>query len=455
MHATADRPEIVLFVHGFSSSSKSWGPMLALLDGDERIRSRYELATWGYPTKWVELNILGRIPRLQELGRALGDELDSPRYRDRPRTLVGHSQGGLVIQTYFAERLQSGRGPTLRNVRQAIFFATPNEGSTTGMNLRRLASTLLTNPQEVTLRVLNPDVADLRAVIRERIVAATRDSEVSWRVPIHAFCGLQDNVVPEASARGSFDSVRRVPGTHFSIIKPDTRDDPRYARFADLLLDPGGHAHRFEIDHYETVIRVEPRAREVIQTATPRNQRMVEFSSRGTIRRQARFSAGNRCGDPFTIQYGTRKDGYVVGHTTHPNQAPAAAQGRWEDTGTYFRFDFTPEPGQVYGLTVDVYKGFEEGERDVHFHLGDHSTYRAMRYELDLSAYVATGYVVSQGPHFYLHPEDHEHGELCQTRGAREPLPVGSQTREGIYRWDLPEVRKGIVDLVWDVARHG
>jgi len=236
--------------------------MLELLQGDEDVTSRYEFVTWEYPTKWVELNLLGRIPRLQEIGRSLAGEIDSPRYRGRRVTLVGHSQGGLVIQSYIAALLTSGQGAQLRSVEQAIFFATPCEGSTTAMSFRRLFSSVFNNPQEMTLRVLNPDVSDLRAIIRERVVSATTDSGISWRVPIHAFCGLQDNIVPEASARGVFDNIKEVKGTHFSIIQPSDRSDARYAEFVELLLEPGGHAHRFDVETYECVVRVEPTAAE-------------------------------------------------------------------------------------------------------------------------------------------------------------------------------------------------
>jgi pimeloyl-ACP methyl ester carboxylesterase len=178
------RKPAILFVHGFGSSRKCWARLAELLGGDPRVAERYELAFWDYPTSWVSLNLLGRIPRLAELGRALGNELDGPSYRGRELVLVGHSQGGLVIQSWFAQVLQAGEGHRLRSVRQAIFLATPSLGSTTAMSLRRLVSTLITNPQEVTLRVLDPDVSDIRAVIHERLVAATTDSDLAWRVPV-------------------------------------------------------------------------------------------------------------------------------------------------------------------------------------------------------------------------------------------------------------------------------
>ena len=444
--------DIVLFVHGFGSSSRCWAPLLTLLGEDEQVRAAYELRTWDYPTGWFQTNVLGRIPRLQELGRSLGDEIDSPAYRGRSLTLIGHSQGGLVILSYFADLLARGEASRLACVRQAICIATPFEGSTTAMPLRTIAATLFSNPQELTLRVLNPDVSDMRAAVRERIVTATRDADTSWRVPIHAICGLQDNVVPEASARGPFDSVRRVPGDHFSVLKPADRRDRRYAELAELLLDPGGHACRFEIERFETVIRVEPRALQTIITSSAKRPRAVEFDNYATVRRTVTFAASNRCRRPFTLKYGTRKDGYIVGHESHPNEAPAAEIGRGEDTGEFYQFDFTPAFGQEYRLNVEVYRGFDPGEREVHFHLGDHSHYRRLVYVLDLSAYVAAGYRVSQGPQFYLQPEDVPHGAMCRNRGARDPLAWHESPADGIYRWEFTHVRKGVVDIVWDVA---
>ena len=453
MTPTSRQKDLVLFVHGFGSSSKCWKPMLELLQGDEDVTSRYEFVTWEYPTKWVELNLLGRIPRLQEIGRSLAGEIDSPRYRGRRVTLVGHSQGGLVIQSYIAALLTSGQGAQLRGIEQAIFFATPCEGSTTAMSFRLLFSSVFTNPQEMTLRVLNPDVSDLRAIIRERVVGATTDSGISWRVPIHAFCGLQDNIVPEASARGVFDNIKEVKGTHFSIIQPSDRPDARYAEFVELLLEPGGHAHRFDVETYECVVRVEPRQPQSIRTASEKNPRTVTFDNYATVTRTVKFSPANRCKDKYKIRYSTRKEGYVVGHASHRNEASPADTGRWEDTGTFYEFDFTPEAGNQYRLKVEVYRGFDEDNRDLHFHLGNDSRYRRLTYVLDLSAYIAGQYIVAEGPHFYLEPTDVGHSELCKQRAARDPLEPVSRTPDGIFRWELEDVEQGVVDIVWNVAR--
>jgi hypothetical protein len=72
---------------------------------------------------------------------------------------------------------------------------------------------------------------------------------------MHAFCGLQDDIVPEASARGVFDSVRAIPGDHFSILSPENVGDPRYSELVEILLQPGGHSHRFEVERYVTELQ--------------------------------------------------------------------------------------------------------------------------------------------------------------------------------------------------------
>lgn len=451
MKSVTERKPLVLFIHGFGSSSRCWSSLLRLLGEDERITSRYELATWDYPTKWIEVNLLGRIPRLRELGHALTSELDAPRYRGRELTLVGHSQGGLVIQSYLADTLTNGHASMLRDVRQAIFMATPSEGSTTGMSLRRLLSLFVTNPQEVTLRVLSTDVSDIRSVIRERIVGAVKDTDNTWRIPIHAFCGLQDDIVVEASARGVFDSVRSIPGTHFSILKPQSMGDPRYSEFVELLLEPGGHAHRFEIEQCISQIRIEPCDQKQIRTKSDLKPRVVDYDNYATLKRTVKFASSNRCRHNYHIQYATRGDGYVVGHPSHPNMASPADMGRAEDTGTFYRFEFLPEYGEDYCLKLDVYNGYGPASREVHFHLGDEAYYRCMSYILDLSAYLETGYAITVPPSLYLDPKDVGHSQLCAQREAREPLPWVSD-RPGVFCWQFANVRQGVVDIVWDMV---
>lgn len=441
--------DVALFVHGFGSSAACWSTLLPLLARDERIASRYECLTWEYPTTWLELNVLRRIPSLKEVGRALADEIDSPRYANRQLTLVGHSQGGLVILSYMADMLTRGEAWRLQWLRQVVLLATPSEGSNTGFRLRRVAAVLFANPQEIALRTLDPDIAELQAIVRERIVGATRDTGTSWRVPIHSFCGLQDDVVPEASARGPFDNVRRVPGTHFSILRPESHEDRRYSELAEVLLDPGGHAHRHDVEDYDVAVRVEPR-RGRIDVKSERQPRVVPFEDYATVQRTVRFAAANRCQDPFTLRYAARTGGFLTGRTSHRNEASAAERRRWEDTGSYFQFDFSPRANESYWLNVEVYGGFGPGQRDLHFHVDRGMRARAMTVTIDLSAYVAAGWRISVPPRLYYHSEDMEHSDLCRSRTGSRPERAAS-IGEGVVSWHFEEVCTGVVDVVWDV----
>lgn len=448
-----NQKEVILLVHGFGSSHKCWYTLIDLLRKDERICYRYDIATWDYPTKWLNMNILGRIPRLKEIGNALGHELESPYYRNRKLTLVGHSQGGLVIQSCFARLLEAGNASSLKCIRQAVFIATPNKGSTTANTFRRLASTLIKNPQELTLRVLNPDVSDLRNTIYKRIVSATNDTNIEYRIPIYAICAMEDNIVPEASARGSFDNIISVPGNHFSVLTPKNHQDKRYTGLADLLLNPGGHRHRFEIESYEHIIRVEPVEKQIIMTKST-NTRNVEYDNYATIRRRVSFASSNRCRQKFSMRYGTRSDGYIIAHMSHKNEAPANQIGLGEDYGTYCQFDFTPENGEEYSLKVEIYKGFDEGNRNVHFHHLNVSHYRKLRYAVDLTGYITAGYEITEEPVLYLYPKDIEHSEFCSNRKLGKPvLPVSSDP-QGKYEWELQDINEGVVDIKWDVNKR-
>jgi len=448
----AETKDVALFIHGFGSSAECWDALLPLLRADKEIPERYELQCWSYPTKVIELNPLDRIPSLAELGGYLVDHLRSPELRDRNLTLIGHSQGGLVILGCFDSLLRQGKAEELRNVRQAILMATPCEGSTTISFLRKVVALFIKNPQEETLRVLNPEIAAVRSEIRERIVGATADTPDTWRIPIHAFCGLQDDIVPEASARGVFDSVRSVPGGHSSILQPKDTDDDRFKKVREVLLEPGGHSHRFEIAHYETVITVEPRRNETIQVPSKGNPREVHFDNFATIKRTVRFAPNNRCKNHFGIQYSTRSNGYVVGHCSVHNEASPADKGEWEDYGMKFRFEFVPGAEKSYSLQVDIYNGFDKDNRNVHFHLPTEAYRQRMTYVLDLSKYVAGGYQVSDGPRLYLDPEQTEHDDLCHQRILGVPIPAEPEEKPGVYRWELRDVRQGVIDIVWDVA---
>jgi hypothetical protein len=71
---------------------------------------------------------------------------------------------------------------------------------------------------------------------------------------------------------------------------------------------------------------------------------------------------------------------------------------------------------------------------------------------LDLSRYVAAGYEI-QSPRLFLDPDKTTHDDLCDQRILDNPIPLESSTPNGVYRWELREVREGVVDIIWDVSK--
>jgi pimeloyl-ACP methyl ester carboxylesterase len=453
MSAPASPRSLIVFVHGFGSSRACWTPLLELLRVDERVTARYEFECFEYPTAWFSFNPLRRIPRLRELGRALREFIDSPRFGGRELVLVGHSQGGLVIQSYLAELLEAGQGDRLAAIRQVVLIATPNLGSALLSPLRRLLGAILPNPQERTLRVLDPEIADIRAVITARVVGAQRRSAHAWPVPVTCFYGLQDGVVVEASARGPFRQVVPLEGDHFSILRPQGAEDRRYQEFVEALLEPAPHDAVYLIERFEHHVAVEPLGGEQdLDVTHGRITRTVRTDNRATVTRAVTFSRKNTCRAPFDLRYATRNQGFVRPTMSHDNQALPEEKGRWNDSGLEAVFRFRPKPGETFRLKVEVLKGFDAGHRDVHLHLRRDRYYQTVAVSLDLAPYLAAGWTVTQEPHLHFHAEDPEDHDMCAPRGLGRRVAPLDAAEPGTWRWELHDLGQGVVDLVWDVA---
>jgi len=444
----------LIFVHGFSSSAACWDQLLALLKEDPRIMSRYDTSCFEYPTQWFSFNPLRRIPRLAELGDKLRSFVDSDEYRNRELTLIGHSQGGLVIQQYLASVLQAGEGNRLAPIRQVVLMATPNLGSNLLSPARKFFSYLSPNPQERSLRTLDPEIAATRSVVLRSVLDATEMSATTWPIPIHALYGLEDNVVVEASAKGDFQNITPVDGDHFSIISPPGRNSDRYGKIVDALIAPSGHAHVFEIDLYETRLVIRPvSGKQEIPAGHPNRRGEIDTDNIATLTRSATFSHRNRCKELFTIRYSTKAGGFLQPRTSHYNEATSGEKERYDDYGHEYVFSFTPnEPGERYTLELDIYKGFSAGNRNIHFHLLKRSYYKKLRYTLDLSHYVAAGFRVTEVPQLAFHDNEPANHNDCATRGLGDVLEPVSDDPSGIWRWELDNVRQGVVDFTWDLG---
>lgn len=461
-------PSLVVFVHGFNSSKECWNELCALLAKDERVTSRFDLARFHYETKSVAFT--GRLPTLPEVAVKLADFIRAETSRGyRDITLVGHSMGGLVIQKYIKGELKEGRGGELARLRQVILLAPPNLGSEKLGLLRRVVSFFFPNPQEENLRVFAPEVSSTQTHLFESVVDAPRRTRSEFPVPFICFYGKDDDIVLEQSARGLFDNLEELPGDHSSIIRPTRDDDPCFTQFVDYLLEPAGHRNFFEVAEWGVSVKVEPRdPAEPVPAVHGDKKRELFTDNYARLSRWVKFSRRNRCRAQFVLSYKTLGGGWVAYTTSHENGIGPQEQRDYDCDGNNALFRFpaldadgnvpAPAAGEEYRLDVDIYKGFDEGKRDLHFHLADYDcVYHRILFRLDLTAYLSAGYEVTDEPKLYLHDGPNKCGE-CQNRDLGETRPPKRRDPRGVWDWEIDGaqegvIRDGIIDVKWDVAQ--
>ena len=434
--------------------------MLELLRQDDRVRNALELATFSYPTAVAQLRFLRRIPRLAEIANGLDALLRSNRFSAfNDITLVGHSQGGLVIHAYLAAKLRDGKSEELHRIREVMTIATPHQGSTILSAPRQVFYTFVGNPQELALRVHDPEMGQILSDVDERIESIEPGNVRGWPIPIHCFNGQQDGVVLEVSARGPFDHLTSIPGDHFTVVRPDDRSDPRYDHVVDALLEPDGHQNVWEVDLLEQRVKVEPLvgAQQNVVARYGGHERVVHTDNVAYIQRSVTFSRKNRCSRPYILKYATRNGGFVDPLMQGgKNEALASDTQTWEDTGTKAVFKFTPRAGKTFALDLTVYKGFDLGQRDVHCHLEMwKARYKTVRFSLDLSAYMPISPFPLE-PKFRFYEQETPHDDLCRSRTEFvEAMPPIKADPRGVWTWELHDIRCGIYDVSWEPMGAG
>jgi pimeloyl-ACP methyl ester carboxylesterase len=436
------------------------GPWIGDIAAADPALSGVDLDYFAYDTRLFNWNPLRKIPPIGQLGEQFKTWIHAKGYHRRPTTLIGHSQGGLVILSYLAVMLGNREASLLEYLRQVILIATPQKGSTLLFTARNLVGRIFRNVQEERMRVLNESVDAMLATITRDIINADRESDHSWPVPIRAFYGTEDRVVPRESARGELDTsaVDALPGDHFCVLRPTSSADPRYAAIRNAILQPIGHKRVFSIEHYRTSITVIPERR--LEENNFRNrERRINAVSVGWVNRSVRFAEGNLCEDQFSIRYRTSApDGYIKDRKATPEWAviTAATAGEYEDEGRQFRASVRPGKRRHDECSLDlvVVNGFNPGSTHAHFHLRPPDEplriIECLSYSIDLSAYRGAGWEITE-MELYLHPRepsicDH----LCHSRVAHHRQePSSSDPSHGVWHWNLYSVRGGVIDIFW------
>lgn len=223
------RTVTAVFVHGIFGGDRTWGRTLELLRTDGFVDRHVDLYEYRYSTPYARMSVGRKIPSLAEVGDDLAREInDTSPMAEAPRlVLVGHSQGGLVIQHLLARALREGRGRELERVKGVVLFATPNAGSVLLLGWRRLLAALgWRHPQEQGLRPFDESAAENQRLVLERIVYAAGSGPNMCPIRFDAFAGLEDRVVSKESARGIFRNFEQLPGDHSSIVKADSANHP-------------------------------------------------------------------------------------------------------------------------------------------------------------------------------------------------------------------------------------
>ncbi|PWU53797.1 hypothetical protein DLJ47_15295 [Micromonospora sp. S4605] len=217
------RNATVLFIHGFWSSPATWDRIAARLNADADLAS-LRIERFGYRSPKLSLPLLPtRIPDYNDIAQDLASYIDH-QLPAGPLAIVTHSQGGLILQRYLAWMVHEKRESGLARIELIVMLACPNEGSEYLRSIRRAAG-LGRHPQARDLGTLSADVADARRTVMHHV-----------RIPLHAFSGSSDNVVPRASGQGPFQRVGSLPGDHFSILNPDLPGSSTVPVLKNLLL---------------------------------------------------------------------------------------------------------------------------------------------------------------------------------------------------------------------------
>lgn len=225
-----------VFIHGIFSSYDVWEPLTAQLEQTPAVNSRYVFPRFEYSTPKVVANRTESRPDLDTLADWLRTFLEHECRDVEDLVLVGHSQGGLVIQRFLARMLDDGRGRDLRRIRKVVLLACPNDGSDFMRSARHLILGSR-NVQELQLRPNSEPVKAAQARVVNQIVNAQTDSERTCRIPFHVFYGTQDKIVPRASARGLFAEPRALPGNHSTILAATDPQSAVVTVVRNLLLD--------------------------------------------------------------------------------------------------------------------------------------------------------------------------------------------------------------------------
>jgi len=220
------------------------------------------------------------------------------------------------------------------------------------------------------------------------------------------------------------------------------------------VLRHGTTIHVFEIELFEVNLAVSPVAPETTFTLSGDVKPITIKTDNVAIRTtKIVLSEQNRCTIPYEQFYRSEQGLVELLSLTQPNDALDEVKSEYHDTGKKFSYVFTPNGEKTFSMKLRIYNGFGEGQRTWHNHMNANARYKLFRFILNLQGYRDAGYQMSQGPDMFYHPQNIMDHTLCTNRVGETPLPYLPTTEPWLRTWEIPNVRGGVVDLVWDVKK--
>lgn len=250
------RVDLVL-VHGLFSSAKVWQTFKALIADDPELAGWVSVHTFQYDSPMVRLRPDRRVAETDDVADQLGTFLENGLPDAERIVLVTHSQGGLVVQRFLARKLWHGEGRDLTRIKHFTMFACPNTGSGFFLTVRK-ALPLWRNPQERQLRPFDRAVTEAQRTVLSSVVHAREYSDQECPIPVLAYGGTADDVVPPVVARGVFPKGGVVTADHFSIVQPADRNAAAYQSVRRALIKVAEEARREPGEHVARVVAEGP-----------------------------------------------------------------------------------------------------------------------------------------------------------------------------------------------------
>ncbi|WP_422736376.1 esterase/lipase family protein [Micromonospora sp. WMMD729] len=262
-----DMDATLVTIHGFWSSPSTWDKLVDVWSRDEALQG-LRIRPFGYasPKRPVLPFSPTRVPDHDDIAQTFATQYAVNLSAEDAVAIVTHSQGGLILQRFFAWMVSQGRASELSRIFSVVMLACPNNGSDYMRSVRR-AFRYNRHPQAASLEVLDRQVANTTRTVVQRIVNADQVTDHECPIPIHVYAGDADRIVLPASAQGAFPGASTVVGNHFSILDP--------AAPGNCTADVVRHHVREDLARWRVAAAAEPASSDRVDEAAPANAKYV------------------------------------------------------------------------------------------------------------------------------------------------------------------------------------